>query len=51
MPDEALSAKVNNDINSIEDRGLENLSLWSPCSLSGIMRGAANQAYDGVASG
>jgi hypothetical protein len=51
MSNDALSAKMNHDINPVKDRGLQRLSLWIPWSLSGITRGATNQAYDGVASG
>ena len=50
MSDDALSAKMNHDINSVKDGGLKNLSLWIPCSFSGITRGASNEAYDGVSS-
>jgi hypothetical protein len=51
MSNDALSAKMNYDINSVKDRGLQRLSLWIPWSLSRITRGAANEADDGVACG
>jgi hypothetical protein len=51
MSDDALSAQVNHHINSVKDRGLKCLSLWIPSPLSGVTRGAANEAYDGVSGG
>jgi hypothetical protein len=50
MSNDALSAEVNHDIDTVKDRGLKRLSLWIPCSFSGITRGASNEAYDGVSS-
>lgn len=51
MSNDALSAEVNNNIYSVKDGGIEYFLLWVPSSLSGVTRGAANEAYDGVASG
>jgi hypothetical protein len=51
MSNDALSAQVNNNIYSVKDGGIECFLLWIPSSLSGVTRGAANEAYDGVSGG